>query len=191
MLRLMQIEEINDLLLLVPDLVRQQEQRSTDFATNASQWLASFERVLTECRLYQAGSVSVLRSGLIGAAQGQVPAGIEFRGHASRSRVLNAAASQALQRAAELASTLMAENRPRIAEAEQVAQQVVAVALSRELITARDRDMTSTEYLRMIRRNLATCSDLENGFLHLEGLVGPNDSLILLDRALSPHLGIT
>ena len=191
MLRIMHVEEIADLLLLLPGLVQQQERRSTDFALNAGAWLKSLETVFTASRLYQAGSIAMLRSGLVAAEQGQVPAGIEFRGRPSRSRVLSAVALQALQRAAEIASRLIAENQPRLAEAERVAKQIIAVALSRELITAREEEVSSTQYLRTLRRSLATSGELESAIIHLEGLVGPYDALVLLDRALAPHLDVT
>ncbi len=185
MLRIVHIDEIQDLLLLLPNLVQQQERRSTDFAPNAGAWLKSLEKVLAANRLYQAGNIATLRGGLVAAEQGQAPAGLEFRGRPSRSRVLNATASQALQRAAEVASTLIAENRPRLAEAERVAQQIVAAALSRGLITAREEEVSNTQYLRMLRRSLVKSGDLESAVVHLEGLVGPHDALTLLDRALA------
>ncbi|MBI4517003.1 MAG: hypothetical protein HY699_14435 [Deltaproteobacteria bacterium] len=191
MLRIMHVEEIADLLLLLPDLIQQQERRSIDFARNAGAWLSSLERVFAASRLYQAGSIAMLRSNLVAAEQGQVPAGIEFRGRPSRSRLLNAVASQALQRAAEVASTLIAENQPRLAEAERVAQQIVGAALSRGLITARQEEVSNTQYLRMLRRSLVTSGDLESAVVRLEGLVGPHDALILFDRALAPHLDVT
>ena len=65
MLRIMQTEEIASLLLLLPDLVRQQERRSTDFVPNAGKWLNSLEGVFAASRLYQAGSIAMLRSGLV------------------------------------------------------------------------------------------------------------------------------
>src|SRR3989442_310387 len=181
MLRIMQVEEFADLLLLLPDLVQQQERRSTDFAPNAVAWLNSLEKVFAASRLYQAGSIAMLRSGLVAAEHGQVSAGLQFRGRPSRSRILNAVASQALQRAADMASTLIAENRPRLAEAERVAQQIVAAALSRGLITGRAEGVSNTQYLRTLRRNLVTSVDLESAVVHLEGLVGPYDALILFD----------
>ena len=190
MLRIVHVEEMEGLLLLLPDLVRQQQGRSIAFAQNASAWLSSLEKVFEANRLYQAGQVAALRSGLIAVQQGQVPAGLEFRGLPSRSRVLNAMASQVLQRAAEVALTLIAENRPRLAEAARVAQQVIAVALSRGLINAREQEGSNTQYLRLLRRSFATSADLESVAVHLEGLVGPHDALILLDRALGPHLYI-
>lgn len=191
MLRIMQAEEIASLLLLLPDLVRQQERRSTDFVRNAGEWLNLLEGAFAAMRLYQAGSIAMLRSGLVAAEQGELPAGLQFRGRPTRSRVLNAVASQALQRAADMATTLIAENQPRLAEAERVAQQIVAAALSRGLITGHPEGVSNTKYLLMLRRILVTSVDLENAVVHLEGLVGPYDALILIDRALAPHVDST
>ena len=188
MLRIMQVEEIAGLLLLLPNLVEQQQRRSTDFAPQARAWLNSLEEVFAASRLYQTGSIAMLRSGLIAAEQGQVPTGLQFRGRPTRSRVLNAAASEALQRAVNVASTLIAENQPRLAEAERVAHQIVTAAVSRGLTTGRAEGVSNTEYLRMLWRKLMTSPDLENGVVHLEGLVGPYDALILIDRALAPYL---
>ena len=103
-------------------MVQQQQERSSDFASRVAEWLGSLERALAANRLYQAGEIASFRSGLIAVEQGQIPTGIELRGHASRLRVANAAAAQALQRAAEVASSLLAENQPRLTEAERVAQ---------------------------------------------------------------------
>lgn len=188
MLRIMQAEEIAGLLLQLPDLVQQQQGRSTDFAPQARAWLNSLEEVFAASRLYQTGSIAMLRSGLVAAEQGQVPAGLQFRGRPTRSRVLNAVASEALQRATNVASTLIAENQPRLAEAERVAQQIVTATVSRGLTTDRAEGVSNTEYLRMLRRKLITSPDLENAVVHLEGLVGPHDALILIDRALPPYL---
>lgn len=184
----MHVDEIADLLLLLPGLIQQQERRSVDFVRNADAWLNSLEKVFSACRLHQAGSIATLRSVLVAAGHGLVPAGLQFRGLPSRSRVLNAAAAQALHRAAEVASTVMAENQPRLAEAERVAQQVVALSVSRGLIPTRDQGVSNTQYLRRLRRGLATRDDLERGIVHLESLVGPHDALVLLDRTLAPHL---
>lgn len=191
MLRIAQVEEIKDLLLLLPDLVQQQGRRSPDFAQNAGAWLNSLEKVFTANRLYQAGKIAALRSGLVAAEQGQVPTGLEFRGLPSRSRILNAVASQALQHAAEVASALIAENRPRLAEAERIAHQIVAAVFSRGVIITRGEAGGNTQYLRMFRRSLVASSDLEIAAVHLEGLVGPHDALILFDRALAPRLDVS
>lgn len=191
MLRIMQAEEIASLLLLLPDLVRQQERRSAEFVPNASEWLNSLEGVFAASRLYQSGSIAMLRSSLVAVEQGHLPAGLQFRGRQTRSRVVGAVASQALQRAADMASTLIAENQARFAEAERVAQQVVAAALSRGLIADRPSEVSNTQYLLMLRHNLVASADLENAVVHLEGLVGPYDTLILIDRSLALHVDAT
>jgi hypothetical protein len=188
MLGILRIEEIQATLLVVPDLVQQQERRDAGFAAHVGAWLKSLDDVLAANRLYQAGSIAALRSRLIAAERGQVPAGLESRGGASRSRVLQGLASQVLERAVEIASNVMAENQGRLVEAERVARQIVAAALSRELIAAREPKVANTQYLQMLRRNLSASADLETALVHLEGLVGPQDLLIFLDRALAPHL---
>ena len=189
MLRIMHAEEIAGLLLLLPDLVRQQDRRATDFVPNASAWLSSLEGILTAGRLYQAGSIAMLRSSLVAAEQGRLPSELQFRGHPTRSRVMAAVASQVLQRAADIASALIAEDQPRRAEATRIALQIVAAAISRRLIAVRPEGMSNTQYLRMLRRNFATGDDLERAAVHLDGLVGPYDALILIDRALAQSLG--
>lgn len=190
MLHIRNVEEIEGFLLLLPDLVRQQASGSAAFAENVDSWLHSLEKVFEANRLYQAGNIAMLRSTIVAVKQGQLPRGIELQGRQTRSRVLKAVASEATQRGAEVASRVIEENRPRIEEATRFAQQIIAVALSRGLITKRGDGMNNTEYLRMIRRSFATISDLENVVVHLEGLVGPQDALVLLDRALTPDFDI-
>ncbi len=188
MLSIIQIEEIETLCLKLPDLVRQQEQRSVDFVRNAGAWLETLEKALSANRLYQAGNVASIRSGLIAVQQGQSPEQIAFRSPPSHSRAVSAAAAHALQRAAEMASNLIAENKPRFNDADRIAQQIMAAAVSRGLIPARDEGISNTQYLRLVRRVLATVSDLENAAIVLEGLVGPQDTLIFIDRALTRFL---
>lgn len=188
MLRLMHVEEIGRILLLLPNLVLLQQQRSNDFAPNAGTWLNTLEKTFAACGLSQAGTIAMLRSELANAEQGQVPAGLEFRGQSTRTRVVNAVASQVLQRATEVASTLLGENRPRFAEAERIALELVALVLSRGLIPAWGEGVSNSQYLRNLRQVLLGHDDLKGAIVHLEGLVGPNDALIFLDRALAAYL---
>ena len=94
--------------------------------------MARLEQALSANRLYQAGLVAALRSGITGAEQGQLAPELRFRGPPTRRRAVTAMASRALQGAAEIASTIMAENgAPRFGDAERVANQIVATARSR------------------------------------------------------------
>jgi hypothetical protein len=184
MLRLIQVEEIDRLLLALPELVRLQERRSTEFPARASAWLGSVEEILSANRLYQAGLIAGIRSSLALADQGQIPAGLEYRGRPTRTRVMASAASDALQRAAQIVAGVAAENRPRFVEAERVAQQVVA-ALRSHGLPHRPEEMSNEVYLRTLRRTMSQNADLENVLVHLEGIVGPQDALVLLDRAIA------
>jgi hypothetical protein len=188
MLRVANVEEIEGLMLQLPALVQQQERHSTEFARMAAAWLEAFERVLVANRLHEAATVASLRSTLIAAKQGQVPASLTFRGgRPTRWRVSNAIASEALRRAAEVANTLVEEYKPRLREAERIAQQIVALGVSRGLIHPKTAGATNTEYLGAVRRTLMMAAELTTALAHLEGLVGPHDALIFLDRALAPH----
>ena len=184
MLRIMHVEEIEDLLLYLPELVQHQQNRAPSFVDNVAQWLAALEKAFLANKLYQAASIAMLRSSLVSAKLGQVPDGVQFKGIATRSKIRTAVAAQAVQKASEIASGIVAENRRRFAEAEAAAQQLVAVALARGLVEHRPPNISNTEYLSSLRNRLMN-GEFENAVLHLEGLVGPNDILILLDRALA------
>ena len=190
MLHVRNVEEIEDLLLLLPALVRQQESGTADFAEIVDCWLNSLEKVFEANRLYHSGSIAMLRSSIVSVKQGQVLRGIELRGRQTRSRLLKASASQAMQGGAEVASHVIEENRPRIQEATRFAQQIIAAAFSRSLIAKRSERMDNTAYLNMIRQSFRTISDLESAVVQLEGLVGPQDALILIDRELTSHLNL-
>lgn len=185
MLRIVHVEEIEGLVLQLPGLVQQQASRSGQFASSVGTWLRMLEEALVANRLYQAGYIATLRSELVAVAQGHVPPGLQLRGHPTRSRILSAAASQALQRASKAASDLIAEHRPRIAEAERIAQQIIAAGIGRDLIPGRGRGATNTEYLQMLLDSLRTSADLAAALLHLDGMIGRHDALVVLDRALA------
>ncbi len=189
MLRTLQVEEIARLLLLLPDLVEQQQRGSTTFASNATEWLKSLEQLLLANRLHQAGTIAMLRADLVLAEHGDARGAQPVGSRPSRFRLVSAAAVEALRRASDIASALITENQPRLAEADRVAQQIAAIAVSRGLVPARPTTTSNTQYLHMTRWTLAS-SDLENALTVLDGLVGPHDALIFLDRALAPYTDI-
>lgn len=188
MLHLVHLEEIEALLLDSAALVEHQDQRSPEFPPRVRDWLARLEAVLMANRLYQAGSVAAIRSSLIAAEHGHLPGELKFRGRPTRSRVLSVVASQCMQQAVSLANAVVAEHRARISEAERITRQIVTMAVSRGLLPGNAAEQGTTQYLRSVRQILATSSDLETAALHVEGLVGPHDLLVLLDRALAAQL---
>lgn len=182
MLGIAQQEELERLLLGLPELVERQERRSTDFAASVGVWLKQLEHGFVAERLYQAAVIAALRSGLVAAEQGQVPVGYESLAGSSRARVAAAVASEGLRRATEVTAALLEEHRPRYLEGERVAQQIVAIAHSQGLIQD-DSEHQGGPHRQALRRDLALDEGLERAMVHLEGLVGAGDTLILLERA--------
>lgn len=185
MLRLVQLEEIEGLLLALPGLVRLQERRSPDFVAAVAAWLGALEQAFAANRLPLSGEVAAIRSSLVTAEQGAIPSGVTFRGQPTKSRVLSALGSSSLQSAAALASGFAREQRPRFAEAEALTRQMIAVARHRSLVPAEPAGLAPTAYLRLVRQAMASSPELESAVVRVEGLVGPQDALILLDRGLT------
>lgn len=184
MLRIMHIEELRNLLLRVPELVRKHEQRAPEFVSDVVAWLASLEQALTSNRLHQAGTIASVRSGLVAVVQGHIPSTLQFRGRPTRGKITSAAASQAIQQASALVSSLIDDNEKRFTEAERVAHQIVSVAAVRGLTGGNTSSNTQLQ-LRAFRARLSATDDLQAAAVHLEGLVGPYDALVLIDRALA------
>lgn len=184
MLRLTQLEEIEGLLLGAGRLVHMQEQRDVDFVAATVGWLQQLEAALESNRLVEAALIAGLRSGVASAAAGNFPPGITTRGQPTRTKVAGLVAGQALQRATEIGAGVVAVNRPRFAEAELVAQRMSAALRSLNLLLPERLTANRTEWLRAVRAIVAGRADLEPAMVHLEGLVGSTDSLIVLDRAL-------
>ena len=172
-------------MLLLPSVVSNHASQNGEYAQSAFDWLKTLEGILLRNRQYQASAISTLRDLLISVNHGYVPADIPVKDRLSRKKVLDIATSQALQRAENIVSSWIDESHKRISEAELIAQQVIAVARSRMLIPPADEGETNTGYLRRVRSNLSAYGDIENALVHLEGLVGHYEALILLDRSLS------
>jgi hypothetical protein len=184
-LRVRQVEEIAEHLLLLPALVERQEQRSPDFVRGCVAWLKALEAMLAANRLAEAGTIAAVRSGLVAAVRGAAPAGLEIQGTRTRARVAEAVASMALQRGADVATALIAPHQARLAEADRLARQLVAVSASRGGPGVRTSDEPYEVFLQGLRRSFAAHADLAGAASLLESLVGPHDALILIDRALA------
>lgn len=191
MLRLLQFEEIEGLFAQSGRLVTLQELRSTDFVPETVSWLKDLERAFEANSLVESALIAGLRSGVDAAAAGAYPPGLTGRGFPSRAKVAALLAGQAIGRAAEIGSGLIAANRPRFLEAEVVAQRLAAGLRSLDLVPLRDLATSHGDWLRATRAVLATRADLEPATVHLEGLVGPYDALMILDRALAAGAGVS
>ncbi len=185
MLRIVNLEEIEGMLLRIRSLVDLQDQRDPDFVESVKEWLSALEKVLDNNRLAVAGNVSALRAMLLSAEQGVIPAGVVFHGRATRRKIREAAAAYVLRQSGDLVSSIIERDHGQVAEAERLTRKMVALAKSRGLI----RDLPSgnlfSDMLKAIWRTLSADPELSPGTVNVEGLVGPYDALIVLDRILT------
>ena len=188
MLRITHAEELTNLALLVPSLVEMQEAESFQFPAAVSDWMKAVEESLASARSPQTAVLASLRAGINAARRGQVPDHVHIRGRPTRSRTIAAVATQALHEAAAITSNLLLESNGRFTEASALAQQIAALASARDAIPTREAGVTNTMYLSDLRAGLGSIDEFAAALIRLDGLVGPYDALVVLDRALEPYM---
>lgn len=189
MIHIVALEEIQGMLLRIPALVHQQEQRDSQYVADVKRWLVELERLFDHNRMPEGGDVAALRGLLISAERGVIPPGVEFQGRSTLRKIREASAAQVLRQAAELASTAIRGDRERVIEAERICRQLVAVARAKGLMTeSAGAGQDHAETLRARWRTLSVDPDLAAGTVNVEGLVGPADALIILDRTMVADL---
>lgn len=185
MLNIVNLEEIQRMLLLVPSLIQKQEERQTSLNESVKTWLTDSEQILINNRLSVAAEVAVLRGVLISAERGVVPHGMGFAVRTTARKIKEAAAVEVLRKAAEAILQAIAADAARIAEGERLMRQILAVAQRKGISQVPEHSSYNhTELLKAIWRVMTEDPDLGGGAARLEGLVGINDTLLLLDRVL-------
>ena len=186
MLRIINLEEIQGMLLGIPGLVDLQEQGHPGFIEGVKQWLAKLEKGLEANRMPEAGNIAALRATLISAERGVIPAGVEFHGRATGRKIRGATAAFVLRQASDLISCAIQKDSERIAEAERLARQLVTLAKAKGSIRGLPGEGSSTaaDKLRAVWRIMSADPMLSPGTQNVEGLVGPYDALIILDRII-------
>lgn len=184
MLNIANLEEIQGLLLRVPELIRELDERHNGFANSVKEWLIQGERILVSNRLAIAADVAVLRGVLISAERGVIPPGMAFSRQATSRKIKDAAAAEALRRAEEVIAANIAADAARFAEGERLIRQVVAVAYRKNMLAQISGTKSYAEVLQAIWQGMTRDPELGAATTHLIGLVGAHDVLILLDRVL-------
>lgn len=184
MLHIMNLEEVQSMLLRVPELIDNLEKSDPSFFGSVKVWLTQTEQVLISNRLAVAAEVAVLRGVLISAERGVIPPGMAFSKRATVRKIKDASAADVLRKAGEVISVAISADAMRFAEGEKLAQQIVAVAQRKGLIPVTPSLDRHTEMLKSIWQAMIMDPDLGAATTHLAGLVGAYDVLILLDRML-------
>ena len=183
-MQIVNLEEIQGILLRVPEIVDHLETNDPKFSDLVKKWLKDLENVLVNNRLAQAAEVAALRSMLISAERGVVHEGLEFTGRKTARKVREAVAAESLSKAEGLASDAIRGYGAQIAEGEKLARQLVALAEQKGIIQKFSGTKNHTIRLTGIWSAISEDPDLSAGTTALKGLVGFQDALILVDRML-------
>jgi len=185
MIRIANLEEIQGMLLHIPELINSLEKKDPNFARSVKKWLMQIEQILVNNHLAIAADVAVLRGTLISAERGVVPEGIVFNNRKTARGIKDAVAADVLRKAENLISNAISYDVARVAEGEKITRQLVALAQQKGLIQLDSSIGEHSDMLKAIWNAMSNDPDLGPGTTHLIGLVGNYDSLILLDRMLS------
>jgi len=185
MMRIANLEEIQGMLLSIPELINSLEKSEPNFSLSVKKWLMQIEQILVENRLAIAADVAVLRGTLISAERGLIPEGIVFNNKNTARKIRDAVAADVLRKAENLISNAINYDVARVAEGDKLARQLVALAQRKGLIQLNSNISEHSDMLKVTWNSMSKDPDLGPGTTHLIGLVGNYDSLILLDRTLS------
>jgi len=188
MLRIVNLEEITDMLLRVPSLINLQENKDTNFIPEAKRWLLELEKILERNKIPAAGAVASLRGVLISSERGAIPVSIEFQSRATGRKIREATAAYVVRQANDIVSNLIRKDQERISEAERITRQLVSMAKAKGLIREHPYQDNFAERLRVIWRMMSADQALSQGTQSVEGLIGPNDALIILDRSITQDI---
>lgn len=183
MMHLLNLEEIESLLLKVPLLIKQFDERDPGFFHLVKSWLADVEDMLSKNRLPQTSEISVCRSTLISIERG-FSDGIEIQSRMNARKLRDAQASHVLKRATDVLMETIRFRRGQVDEAIRVMMQIVAVADHLGLI-ASDSGQNHTTYLQSTLLTISNQSELTSLVVHITGLLGKTDTLVVLDRAIT------
>jgi hypothetical protein len=185
MLRIVNLEEMQREIMKISALVDLQQRRDFSLEEKVKGWLANLEKTLESNHFMQAGEIAALRGMILSAENGIVPPAVAFHGLATRQKIVAAAISFALRQAGSVVSEVLKEDVSRVAGAERMMRQLVAIAKAKNLLQPVSANNNHTESLKFIWRTLAKDADIAAGTINVEGLVGPHDALILLDRIIA------
>jgi len=185
MLQIANLEEIQGMLSSIPNLVDLQEQRDPNFVQDVKQWFSKLEKVLSNNRMAVAGIVATLRGVLISAERGIIPTGVEFHDRATRRKIREGAAAYLVRQTGDLVSSAIQKDCERVAEAERLTRQLVSMAKAKGLIKELPGRNNFGDTLKIIWRKMSVDANLSPGTVNVEGLIGPYDALIVLDRIMT------
>lgn len=188
MLRIVNIEEIQNMLGSISGLVDMQQQLDPNFDEKVKLWLAKLEKILESNRIMQVGEIATLRGLILSAENGIIPPGIEIHGRSSKRKIVEAAITFSLRQSSSLVSDFLQKEVDRVSDSERMMRQLLALAKAKGLIQQIPDGSDHNEVLKYIWHTLSSDPEIAPGTINVEGLVGPHDALIVLDRIIASDL---
>lgn len=184
MLRLPNIEEFNGLIRQLSSLVDATERGGSAALDSIDSWLRSAEATATSNRLPVAGDLAGLRAQLGLVRRGFLVDGETAAGHSKRS-IREAGALDVLRKAATVLTAAVSGDAARVEEGRRIARQVVSVARVKQLIPA---GSNTQEAVRAALPAWQLDADIGAATVHLVGLLGIEDTCLVLDHAITSDL---
>jgi hypothetical protein len=184
LLRLANLEQIEGLLLAVPSIVRSFENREPEFMSSIMAWLLTAEKTLANNHLPDTSEIATKRAMLISVQRG-LATRLAGSGQTNTRRARDARAADLLKEAADVVAAITRPRRAQVAEAERLMMQAVAVADRLGLISVQQDGQSHTSYLQSIFQAMYNRSELASLVVHVVGLLGNTDALIILDRSIT------
>lgn len=183
MLSIIFVDRIQDCLRDISSVVDAQQRRDIDFPRKVLDWLTRAEGVLHDARQASLSQISTLRSNLLATYHGaRKTAGQSRRGQ------LESVASEVLAKGQAVLGAVIEPRLGQIAEAELLASRVLAVAAVKGLLHALPNGESHEDKLRHVLGALKQDADTAGATVHFVGILGPVDSLVVLDRVLGNQL---
>ena len=185
MLRIIQLEALERKLAEASHLVECYREGGSSFDNDVEKWSRSIEAELQNNRLPAASVVAGLRSTIISVQEGALPPNLEIAGRSTRRKRRRAMAAETLRRIVEVVQDAIQGDRARIDEAERIAAHILAIARANGIVAVeRPSHKWNTDDVHQLIQALKSNSATVQGAVHLEGLTGPADAVIVLDRVL-------
>jgi len=183
-MRLMQFDEIEQLLLQVPRIAEMRDSQPASYVARAAIWMDLLEQALVAAGAPESSRVDTLRAELVFARHTVARDAVDPPPEANRTRRLAIDTAFAMDEAAQLADGLLNQQRPRFVDSERRIRVLVA-KLESLGIAATSVDTSPANQLGELQRAIAARPDLNAEYREIEAILGPDDSRLLLTRALT------
>lgn len=186
-MRLIQFEELTDLLSEVPRLVDRLQTRRPDYATAVGEWVKKVEASLEKAHMPVVSGVASLRASLIQAARRIRSNDVSVSGRPTARKIQDATATHVVQKCSQIIADAIAERQTAFEEAERVARQLAILSEAKGIVQECQAmvQFTHQQFLECVQQRIGADAALANLYLHLLSIVGKYDVLVFIDRALA------